>query len=248
MSEQAAKGSDWSERDSETFIDLGRYYVPERDTQIATICGAVPQAADPVHLVELCCGEGLLARALLERFPTATMHAFDGSDAMLAATRRQLAPHPGRFEVAKFDLPAGAWRRFAWPLHAVVSSLAIHHLDAGEKRRLYADMAAALAPGGALVVCDLVAPLTPEGRRIYTQSWDDAVRRAALTLDGDLAAFDRFRADDWNFYATAEPDPIDKPDPLLDQLKWLEDAGLEKIELHWLVAGHAIFSGRKPQT
>ena len=41
------------------------------------------------------------------------------------------------------------------------------------------------------------------------------------------------------------PDPIDQPDPLFDQLKWFEEAGLEKIELHWLVAGHAIFSGRK---
>ena len=72
------------------------------------------------------------------------------------------------------------------------------------------------------------------------------MRRAALALDGDLSAFHRFRADDWNFYTLKTPDPIDRPDPLFDQLKWFEAAGLEKIEVHWLVAGHAIFSGRKP--
>lgn len=235
----------WSEADSATFLDLGRYYVPQRDTQIATICGAIPTPTGPVHMVELCCGEGLLSEALLERFPTATVHALDGSDAMLAATAQRLAAHAGRFETAKFDLPASDWRRFPWPLHAIVSSLAIHHLDAAGKRRLYADMAACLAPGGALVVCDLVAPLTAEGRRLYADAWDEAVRRAAVEIDGSLRAFDRFRADDWNFYAMAAPDPIDRPDPLYDQLKWFEAAGLETIEVHWLMAGHAIFSGRK---
>lgn len=239
-------GSDWSERDSATFLDLGRYYVPLRDVQIATICGAIPKADGAIHIVELCCGEGLMADALLNRFPTATVHALDGSDAMLAATAARLAPHKGRFETAKFDLPSTGWRRFGFPVHAVVSSLAIHHVDAAGKRQLYADMAASLAPGGALVVCDLVETLTAEGRRLFADAWDDAVRRAAVEIDGDLAAFDRFRADDWNYYAMRDPDPVDKPDPLFDQLKWFEAAGLEKIEVHWLVAGHAIFSGRKP--
>lgn len=249
MSETSAK-TNWSERDSATFLDLGRYYVPQRDTQIATICGAIPappasSEADPAHIVELCCGEGLLSKALLEHFPGAIVHALDGSDAMLAATARALADEGERARTRKFDLPATDWRRFPFPVHAVVSSLAIHHLNAAEKRQLYADMAAALAPGGALVICDLVETLTSEGRRLYAAAWDDAVRRAAVELDGDMKAFDRFREDDWNFYAMREPDPIDKPDPLFDQLKWLEEAGLEKIEVHWLVAGHAIFSGRK---
>jgi tRNA (cmo5U34)-methyltransferase len=246
MSEQSTR-SNWSEKDSATFLDLGRYYVPQRDTQIATICGAIPEPEGQAHLVELCCGEGLLSKALLERFPSATVHALDGSDAMLAATARALSPHGERARTQKFDLPAAGWRRFPFPVHAVVSSLAIHHLSAAEKRQLYADMAGCLAPGGALVVCDLVETLTAEGRRLYAEAWDDGVRRMAVEFDGDLAAFDRFRADDWNFYAMAQPDPVDKPDPLFDQLKWFEEAGLEKIEVHWLVAGHAIFSGRKAE-
>src|SRR5690606_5959505 len=87
MSETAARaGAGWTERDTETFIALGRYYVPERDRQIATICAAVPPPAGSARLVELCCGEGLLARALVERFPAATILALDGSEAMLAAT------------------------------------------------------------------------------------------------------------------------------------------------------------------
>ena len=47
-------------------------------------------------------------------------------------------------------------------------------------------------------------------------------------------------------YSDPAPDPIDQPSALLDQLKWLEAAGLRNVDVHWLMAGHAIFSGVKP--
>ena len=74
-----ASNDGWSEADSENFIDYGRYYVPEREQQIETICSLIPDTPPPSHVVELCCGEGLLSHALLERLPNATVHAFDGS-------------------------------------------------------------------------------------------------------------------------------------------------------------------------
>jgi tRNA (cmo5U34)-methyltransferase len=237
----------WSETDSARFIDLGAYYVPEREVQIETIGAAIPATTERVHLVELCCGEGLLAEALAARFPNALLHAFDGSPTMLEAARQRLAQSGRPLDARAFELADAAWRRFAWPIHAVVSSLAVHHLDAPGKARLYADMAGALAPGGALVICDLVLPSTPEGQSIFARHWDDGVRQRSLELDRDLAKLELFRADGWNHYATPEPDPVDQPSPLFDQLKWLEAAGLDRIEVHWLKAGHAIFSGRKPR-
>ena len=43
-----------------------------------------------------------------------------------------------------------------------------------------------------------------------------------------------------------DPDPIDKPAPLLDQLHWLEETGLEKIDVHWSKGGMSLFRGVKP--
>lgn len=43
------------------------------------------------------------------------------------------------------------------------------------------------------------------------------------------------------------PDPIDQPSALFDQIKWLEAAGLTSVDVHWLKAGHAIFSGFKTE-
>ena len=44
----------------------------------------------------------------------------------------------------------------------------------------------------------------------------------------------------------SEPDSIDKPSPLFDQLKWLDKAGFTDVDVFWMKVGHAIFGGRKP--
>ena len=246
MNDETSGGETWSESDSGHFIDYGAYFVPEREVQINTICAVIPQPDRPVHIAELCCGEGLLAAALVDQFPRATVHVLDGSQTMLEATTSRLEAFADRVDSQLFDLAATEWRRFPWPLHAIVSSLAVHHLDGSGKRQLFADMTSALAPGGALVICDLVEAASRQGNRVYARHWDDGVRQRSLELDGNLDKFAFFQHDRWNYYADPEPDPVDQPSPLLAQLKWMEAAGLVNVDVHWLKAGHAIFSGRKP--
>lgn len=239
----------WSEATSNRFVDYGDYFVPERETQIETVCGLIPAPLPGrhQHVVEICCGEGLLSAALLARHGDITIHAYDGSPTMLAKTAERLNGYAGRFKTREIDIAADDWRRFPWPVRAFVSSLAVHHLDGPGKQALFADLAAALAPGGALVIADLIEPETALGRDTAARGWDDAVRGRSLELDGDLAAFEFFRDDAWNYYSDPSPDPIDQPSALFDQLKWLEAAGLERVDVHWLKAGHAIFSGVKPE-
>jgi tRNA (cmo5U34)-methyltransferase len=235
----------WSEDDSKNFLDYGRFFVPDREEQIAAILDVIPDPGDGL-LVDLCCGEGLLSRAMLERFPRARVLGLDLSPAMLARAETAAGPGRERFTGRPFDLADTAWRRFAEPVRAFVSSLAIHHLDAEGKRVLYRDLAAALAPGGALVIADLIEPATPGARALAARAWDAAVRRRSLELTGGLAPYDEFGRQDWNLYATSEPDPVDHPSPLYDQLRWLSEAGLADVDVYWLQAGHAIFGGIGP--
>ena len=87
------------------------------------------------------------------------------------------------------------------------------------------------------------------GRKLAADTWDAAVRQRSLDLDGDLRGYDHFCELGWNHYAQSEPDPdsIDKPSSLFDQLKWLEQAGFTDVDVFWMKAGHAIFGGRKPK-
>ena len=244
MSEpEAIAKAEWDEQSSKLFIDYGRYFVPERELQIQTICDLIPPLDGPFHLLELCCGEGLLAGALLERFPDCIVHGFDGSAEMLQKSQQRLARYGERFAPQQFDLHAREWREAMWPLRAVVSSLAIHHLDAAEKQQLYRDVYQMLDAGGVFVIADLIQPVHEAGAGAAARTWDEAVRKRALELDGNTDAFDYFRRTKWNFFEF--PDEFDKPSPLFDHLKWLEQAGFASVDAYWLKAGHAIYGGRK---
>jgi tRNA (cmo5U34)-methyltransferase len=238
----------WSEDLSRQFIDYGRYFVPERERQVQIMVALLADLEPSATILELCCGEGLLAEALLEAYPACSILAYDGSVEMLAAVQHRLARFEGRFECRQFDLAATSWRKMEAPPDAVVSSLAIHHLRAPQKQALFSDIFRMLAPGGALVIADVVEVVGAASRRLAAEQWDAQVRKRSLELDGNLAAFEFFQREGWNMQRGLDPDDIDQPSPLFDQLKWLEGAGFVEVEVHWAYAGHAIFGGRKSRS
>jgi tRNA (cmo5U34)-methyltransferase len=104
-----------------------------------------------------------------------------------------------------------------------------------------------LGPGGAFIVADIIQPTSSYATTLAARQWDEAVRQRSLHLSGDLSAYEEFHALGWNSFAATEPDPLDKMSPLLDQLKWLERAGFEGIDVFWAKAGHAVFGGYKTE-
>jgi cyclopropane fatty-acyl-phospholipid synthase-like methyltransferase len=235
----------WNETDSQSFIDYGTYLVPERELQIDNICDLIPPASGQQHILDLCCGEGILTRALLDRFPEAQVLAYDGSPTMVESVKSTLRNYGNRIQTRLFDLAAGDWRTFPWPLQAVVSSLAIHHLDDLQKQQLFKDIHRLLSSGGVFINADVIQPVTPSGVTVAAKMWDEAVRQRSLQLSGDLKAYQHFLETQWNSFTLPEPDPIDKMSPLFSQLKWLEQAGFVDIDVFWVKAGHAIYGARK---
>jgi tRNA (cmo5U34)-methyltransferase len=238
----------WTEDASATFRDLAPYAVPERELQVDTILSLIPEPEGDGLAMDICCGTGGLTVALLKRFPTLRVLALDGSDSMLESTRqatRGLRRANERLDTQRIDIAATDWRMPAEPLHAVVTSLAVHHLDGPGKQELFADIHGALGPGGVFVLADLVEPATDRGRTVAGDAWDAETQRRALEIDGHLGAHDRFVAEDWNHYRLADPDPMDKPSRVTDLLDWLRSAGFTGVDLHWMKAGHVIMSGVK---
>ncbi len=234
----------WREDDSALFIDYGRAFTPEREHQQAMLCDLVASAA-PRQVVELCCGSGDLAQLLLERLPDTRLLALDGSPTMLAETRATCAAHADRLTLQAFDLASPDWRRLPAP-DAVCSSLAVHHLDGPQKQQLFADLHAALEPGGVFVLADLILAASPAGWRIAAEDWDRAVAQRSRQIYGDDRAEQKFAELRWNYFWWPDDNGIDHPSTVAEHIAWLDAAGFEAIELHWLQAGHAIFSARKP--
>jgi len=235
----------WSEEASSTVIDYCRYFVPDLERQIQTICQLIPPHEETFIVMELSHGEGLLAEAILEKFPTAVVEGYDISPQMRQTAADKLARFDGRFHTHHFDLREHNWRQPEYTPQSIVTSLTVHHLDGPGKRQLFQDMYTILASGGAFIIADLVEPASTWGTRLAANVWDEAVKERALEIDGHTAFFAEFERLQWNLFRYPDPD-FDKPSRLFDQLKWLEEAGFTAVDVYWLRAGHAIFGGYKP--
>lgn len=235
----------WSEEDSSRFLELAGAFVPRRAEQTAALCRLIPASPDEAFtVVELAAGDGTLACVVLDAFPRCHYIALDGSETMRERLRTVLAPYGERAEVGAFVIEAEDWRNaLPRPLRCVLSSLCIHHLSGDGKRALFSDMAARLESGSALLIADLIAPATEQARRLFAEQWDATTREQSLALNGTVDTYQRFREMGWNHYAELEPDPIDMPSPLSDQLEWLREAGFSIADCFWMHAGHAIYGG-----
>jgi L-threonylcarbamoyladenylate synthase len=113
------------------------------------------------RILELGTGTGATALPLLERHPDSTLVGVDVSAEMLAAARERLPFNRVELRVGRLEdeLPSG-------PFDLVASALAVHHLDGGEKARLFQRVRAVLAPGGRFVLADVVVPDDPADARI----------------------------------------------------------------------------------
>ncbi|UED86560.1 class I SAM-dependent methyltransferase [Streptomyces profundus] len=236
---------DWIEEDSTDFVEFGDYFVPNRQTQIDTVLSLIPPPDAPVEMLDLCCGPGLLSKGLLEAFPQATVVGLDLSPVMLETARRELSGFGERFAAERFDLGGRSWRSRPVAPAAVVSSLAVHHLDGEQKQALFRDVHRLLRPGGVLVLADLVQPVGARGLALAREGWNTAVRERSLARHQSLTPYEKFHELEWSCYEY--PDELDKPSPLPDQLRWLTEAGFDEVDVYWMRAGHAVYGGVKAE-
>jgi len=77
-------------------------------------------------------------------------------------------------------------------------------------------------------------------RLTAAQAWDEAVRVRSLELDGNTQAYELFLPEGWNTFNYLDPEDIDKPFPLVDQLKWLKQTGIGEVNVHLMLTGHEV--------
>lgn len=236
----------WLETDSEVFVVFGEVFVPGREEILRVLLDHVPAAPGEAFLAaDVGCGGGWLSEAVLREFPGSRVLALDGSQEMLQASGKLLAPYGERAELYVFRLENPGWTSgIGGPVRCFLSSLVFHHLDGAGKRELFEKLWEKLEPGGALLYADMVAPRSEIGRRHMAGAWNEETRQRSQKLTGDERAYRTFVEQKWNWYE--HPDPMDRPSGIAEQLRWLEEAGFEGVDVPWARAGHTVFCAYKP--
>jgi tRNA (cmo5U34)-methyltransferase len=191
---------EWS--DPERVAEYLSREIPHRQTAEGVLLQALPERVDRV--LDLGTGDGRLVSLLRSAHPDAEAIGVDSSEPMLARAREHFGEETGiefRLHDLRKPLPVDG------PFDAIVSGLAIHHLEDDRKRTLFAEISSLLAPGGQFANLDLVKAPTPE-------------------------LHERFRRE----IGRPEDDPADRLADLCDQLGWLRAAGFAAVDCHfkWL--------------
>jgi ubiquinone/menaquinone biosynthesis C-methylase UbiE len=235
----------WTEKESALYRQLAAIAVPNRQEQFAVMLGLLPfPTEEPMRAVELACGEGALSYAVLDLFPHSRVRALDISESMRGIARAVLAPFGDRATVDEFDLASMDWLEYIDGADAVFCALVLHHLADGAKQATFRNIYARLSDRGVLLLADIVAAEHAQQLALFGDIYDDIAKRQSLESTGELALYQRFQEDRWNFYRHGLP-AQENPAPLFSQLSWLRDAGFEAVDCFWLRTGFAIYGGYK---
>lgn len=192
---------------------------------------------DEFTFVDLGAGTGAASRTIMDYFPLARAVLADFSPQMMAQGQTELTAYEGRYSYVEFDLA----RPGPWPegipsqVQAVVTSLAVHHLNDERKQELFAEIRERLVPGGWFLNYDPVTPPDPVTEEAWLRAGDrrnpDAEhKRTHRTPEEQLRYETHIR------YMV----------PLEPQVGFLRAAGFEGVDVYWKELDYVIYGGRRP--
>jgi ubiquinone/menaquinone biosynthesis C-methylase UbiE len=227
---------------SHDFLEGMRGAIPLASEQLDVMLRLI-QAACPnlQNFLDLGCGDGVLAQAILAHYPDACGVLLDFSEPMIEAAQHKLAARRENltFLVQDYGVPdwLDAIRPYA-PFDAVVSGFSIHHQPDTRKRELYQEIFDLLKPGGVFLNLEHVAPPSSWIEKVFDEIFVDA-----------LLAFNRKRGMEASREQTAleyHQRPHREANilaPLETQCAWLREIGFIHVDCYLKIFELALFGG-----
>ncbi|MDD2621039.1 MAG: methyltransferase domain-containing protein [Syntrophomonadaceae bacterium] len=201
------------------FDDVAQSYDAQRKHLIPCFADFYGTAVDLAEvdnkesaILDIGAGTGLFSAMLLQKYPQAKLTLIDISAQMIEMARQ-------RFQGSKnidYIVDDFAVYNFNQKFDMIVSSLAIHHLNAQEKEFLYQKVFNSLKKQGCFINADQVLGATDHLESLYKEDWKRKVINSPLSPEELNQAYERTK--------------LDKMSTLKEQLDWLQKAGFSDVD------------------
>lgn len=210
-----------------TFDKERRRLIPCFDEFYGTVAELVARfCPGSPRILDLGAGTGILSTAILDRVPTARLYLLDASSEMLQQAAIRISDSKPEISVQSLvaHLPAG-------PFDAIVSALAIHHLNDADKRGLYSRILSELSPGGIFINAEQISGKSIRLQNIFEKVHLDRARALGSSETEIAGAVQRMS--------------FDQCATVADQIDWLEEIGFEDAECFFRSFRFAVFAAWK---
>ena len=227
-----------------SYLQGVRAAVPLATEQIEAMMRLVVAGKGPVtSFLDLGCGDGILAAALLEQYPGSKGVLLDFSEPMIQSARIKLQNYRENLVFKIVDYGDSGWIQSATsaqPFDVVVSGFSIHHQPDERKRQLYAEIHDLLRPGGLFVNIEHVSSPTKWIEHVWDNYFIDSLYALSLEEGSTKTRDDVSRE---FYYRPDKHANILAPVEL--QCDWLREAGYGDVDCYFKVFELAVFGGRR---
>lgn len=216
------------------------------------ILKAIPFSRNAVfHVVDLGAGSGRLAEKILKTFPDATITLVEPSAPFRALAKQRLANagiSNDRFNLLGYMAQDERWVMESPKADLIVSTSALHHLDAQEKNRTFGYCFDALKPGGLFINGDEYRPPSDRAYRQLLTEWHEHMQSALAT--GEIPhsftdVFDKWYLRNLIGFGTPRYSGDDCHETIEEQSARLYGASFSKVEKRWHEALWAVLVASK---
>lgn len=192
--------------------------------------------------LDLGVGTGAFSQQFMERYVNSEMVAVDGASSMLELAKSRLREFSHRVEWVVSDFRAIP-TRFLEPdtFDVVISSYALHHLNAREKLAVLKSVVRAIRPGGWILNADLVMADAPDIERRIQEIRVEAITMRAPLNDNRFCSPEATR----HYLDELEKMEQDQPQTLSQDIQILRESGITNAEVFWKEFREAVTGGSK---
>jgi tRNA (cmo5U34)-methyltransferase len=203
--------------------------IPHYKEMLDALVSNLPFSQDKeIKIIDLGCGTGTLPFLIKNKFPKANIICLDFAESMIKVAQEKLKNFSGiEFELA--DITRYDFKR---KYDAVVSSLALHHLETDQdKKNFYQKIYAALNINGVFINADIKIASNDLSQETNLKKWEEFMSRA-LSPDEIQSYFNKYHTED-------------RPVAIAEELTWLKDIGFSQLDVFWKYYNFAVYGGMK---